>query len=68
MTLSFSSWVVFRETLAKPFKKLQAVISLKTYFTKEWKTAARAVGGSRAIDANLFHLADISFVFGISCF
>lgn len=52
MTLSFSSWVVFRETLAKPFKKLQAVISLKTYFTKEWKTAARAVGGSRAIDAN----------------
>jgi len=68
MTLAFFSWVVFRTTFAKSLKKLQAVIPLKTYFTKEWKTAARAVGGSRAINANWFHLADISFVFGISCF
>lgn len=37
MTLSFSSWVVFRETLAKPFKKLQAVISLRRTSLKNGK-------------------------------
>lgn len=45
---------MYRATLAKPLKNFMQWFLSKKYFTKEWKTAARAVGGAREIKRELF--------------